>query len=168
MALAFALQRAKAGAKTLLIDADFRHPTIARLLELDDAPHGAQFSDLLAGNPGHRQLLDISHRDLETGLDVLANSRSPLELTDGLVGSAVFARLLARAKEVYDVVVVDTPPLSAAVDARLLMQPASAVALCLRAYDTPITSAGEALEELDQRGAPPILGLLNAVVTPGR
>lgn len=167
LALSYALQKAAAGNPTLLIDADFRGPQQMQLLSLPKAPYGAQFSDFLAGNPGHRDLGTICYRDSETGLDLIANSRAPLEASATLLSSASFAHLLSSAAQVYQTIVIDTPPLSEAVDARLVARRASVVALCVRARKTPISNVRHAAMSLAARGEtphmPPLIGLLNGV-----
>lgn len=105
---------ARAGGRTLLIEADMRRPRIRPLLVLDDQEEG--LSDILAGEAK----LDDLVRDTEfEGLDFLPSGPCPINPPDVLLRPDL-EKLLLRALERYEHVVVDGPPARPLADASLL------------------------------------------------
>ncbi|MBV6658792.1 MAG: hypothetical protein KI785_13600 [Devosiaceae bacterium] len=165
LALSLSLLAASSGRRTLLVDADFRKPSIFGLLGMEtDGRSGApQFSDLLTGTMPLEQIADIGVRDPKTGLNVLGNVTSPHEATDGLVGGARFAWLIDAARSAYDLIVIDSPPILPVVDARILTRYADVAVFALRFGRTTLPNVRTSLRELDQLGSPPVVGALNFV-----
>ena len=110
-AVALAEMLAASGSQVLLIDGDLRHPAASRLA----APTAtAGLIDAVEGTPW-RRLLQIDER---TGLAVLPAATT---LEDPLVSdplaSASMSAILREAREAFDYVIIDLPPLSPMVDA---------------------------------------------------
>lgn len=110
-AVALAEMLAASGSQVLLIDGDLRHPAASRLA----APSAtAGLIDAVEGTPW-RRLLQIDDR---TGLAVLPAATT---LEDPLVSdplaSAPMSEILREAREAFDYVIIDLPPLSPMVDA---------------------------------------------------
>ncbi|MHB1557202.1 MAG: polysaccharide biosynthesis tyrosine autokinase, partial [Isosphaeraceae bacterium] len=98
-----AITLAQAGRRVLLVDADFRRPTIHRLY---DVPRDPGLSDVLLGRLTAEQVIRSSP---VYNLDLLpagAEVSNPAEL----LLSPALRKLLAGAREVYDTVLVDSPP----------------------------------------------------------
>lgn len=161
MALSYAMLSAASGKRTLLIDADFRKPSIARLAGLSQSTGARQFSDMVARNQGFSQIGECALREESSGLTILANTQTPREPTDSLVASSAFAGLIAGARNAFEVVVIDSPPLLPVVDGRILLRYANAICLSVRFGSTTLADLRAAVRELDQPGAPPVLGVLN-------
>ena len=112
---------ARAGARVLLIEADLRHPTLARQLDIQA---GQGLGGVLIGSISMEEAtssvaLEVSPGEGISGrkLDVLV-AGSVLPPNPGeLLESSAMDILLARAKSAYDLVVIDTPPLTAVSDA---------------------------------------------------
>ncbi len=105
---------ARAGGRTLLIEADMRRPRIRPLLVLDDQQEG--LSDILVGDGRLEDLV----RDTEfEGLDFLPSGPCPINPPDVLLRPDL-EKLLQRALERYDHVVIDGPPARPLADASLL------------------------------------------------
>jgi len=108
------------GTKTLLIDADMRRPAIAAYYGISQVPG---LSEVLSH---HVQPLDAIHSIpiatrvngsvSEVALDVLVAGMSPPNPAE-LIESNAMSDLLSWAAEHYDLVVIDTPPLSVVSDA---------------------------------------------------
>jgi len=110
-AVAFAEMLAASGSKVLLIDGDLRHPAASRLT----APTAtAGLIDAVEGRPW-RALLQTDNR---TGLAILpaATSLEQSQISDPLT-SAAMGRLLNEARDAFDHVIIDLPPLNPMVDA---------------------------------------------------
>ena len=123
-------QFALEGRRALLINADFRRPrsTIA-------TSETARF-DLIDLLRGSCTLEEVVRTDGETGADYLgvrAGMDNPLYLLE----SAAMGDLLARARQLYDIVIVDTPPVTLVSDAVLLARAADACLFFVRWGSTP-------------------------------
>jgi succinoglycan biosynthesis transport protein ExoP len=110
-AVALAEMLAASGSQVLLIDGDLRHPAASRLA----APNATSgLIDAVEGTPW-RRLLQIDER---TGLAILPAATT---LEDPLVSdplaSASMSEILREAREAFDYVIIDLPPLSPMVDA---------------------------------------------------
>ena len=109
------------GSRVLLVEADLRRPTIARQLEI---PSGPGLSDVLIGAVAMREA--IQSIDLEAPSEDGSRGRSVDVLVSGatlppnpaeLIESHSMEALLQQARTDYDLVVIDTPPLTAVSDA---------------------------------------------------
>ncbi len=108
-----AITIASAGMKTLLIDADFRRPSLHKNFRLD-RHHGV--TDILLGTITLDQALkptDIHNLEILTCGEVPPN---PAEI----IASDAFLALLDRLRAEYDIIVLDSPPLIAVTDASIL------------------------------------------------
>ena len=140
--LAGALAR-ESEARVLLIDADLRRPSVATKLGLAASPG---LTDLLANDK-----LELSQ---------VAQAVSPFQLRavpSGNAGSAIhrllrsprFEPLLQRAKQEYDVIIVDTPPLLPVFDSAVLSRIVDQMLVVVAANQTPRKLLGEALNLVD-------------------
>lgn len=112
-AVNLAVTMADAGARVLLVDADLRRPTIAKILGL--VPD-AGLATVLSGRAA---LADVLQPVGPQRLDVLTAGEVPPNPNE-LLGSAHMGELLTAAREQYDVVVLDSPPLLPVSDAAVL------------------------------------------------
>lgn len=124
VSIALAKNLAASGARTLIIDADLRKPTIHEYLGLEGENGLVEFlkdtkeTDLLAKSFKTR---------VAPNLDVLPG-RSLLGLkTDALVSSVGFQQLIRSVLRHYDFVILDTPPLLPVVDTTYLLPLADVV-----------------------------------------
>ena len=108
-----AISFAKMNKRVLLIDTDLRRPNLHNLLKLNNE-HGV--SDVVAGIGEFDKALN---RNVISDLDVLTSGAIPPNPSE-LIASPAFGELLERAKEEYDYVIMDTPPLGVVADTLLL------------------------------------------------
>lgn len=108
-----AISFAKMGKRVLLIDTDLRRPNIHNLLKLKN---NTGVSDVVGA---FGKFEDALHRDVVSCLDVLTSGAIPPNPSE-LLGSPAFQELLVNAKESYDYVIMDTPPLGVVADTLLL------------------------------------------------
>jgi capsular exopolysaccharide synthesis family protein len=140
--LAGALARESDG-RVLLIDADLRRPSVAATLGLATSPG---LTDVLAGD----------------GLEFSAAAQvvPPLKLwavPSGTPGAGIhrllrsnrFEPLLQRARQEYDVIIVDTPPLLPVFDSAVLARIVDRLLIVVAANQTPRKLLGEALNLVD-------------------
>jgi Mrp family chromosome partitioning ATPase len=136
---------AVAGLQVLLIDCDLRRSRCAALA-------GAK-----AGRAG---LISILEGRCALDDAVIADARSPLKLLvpekvvaspQDLLGHALDL-VIREAKDHYDVVILDTPPVAAVGDAFLVTQLADAVVLTVRWRATSATTVANAISAYRDRG----------------
>ena len=149
LAVAFAY----AGHRTLLIDADLRRGALHRALKLRRQPG---LTELLVGDSSREQALQAT---TYPSLELLASGSRRRDAPE-LMGSARMADLVTGLRASYGVIVVDTPPLGAGVDAFLLATLAGSLLVVLRLGRTDRELAEAKLEVL--RNLPP--RLLGAVL----
>lgn len=120
-----ALTFAYANQRTLLIDADLRRGGLHRLLKLRRQPG---LTDLLVGDCAPEQILQPTSYP---SLDFLASGSRRRDAPE-LMGSARMADVVTNLRSSYGVIVIDTPPLGAGVDALLLGTLAGSLLMVLR------------------------------------
>lgn len=106
----FAIVTAQSGARTVLVDADLRRPSVHKAFQLH-APMG--LAGYLAGRV--ERLEDIVNKSEVPNLDVIACGPIPANPSE-LLESPRMDQLLAELRQRYDRVVVDCPPVSAVSD----------------------------------------------------
>ena len=124
---------AKMSKRVLLIDTDLRRPNLHNLLKLKNE---SGVSDVI-GQFGDFET--AVHRDVITNLDVLTSGAIPPNPSE-LLASPVFTKLLEKAKQEYDYVILDTPPLGVVTDTLLLKDHVGGYVLVVRER---ITSHGD-------------------------
>lgn len=154
-----ALAIAELGHKVLLIDADLRLPLQHQIWEL---PNATGLTHLLADNLNPSKCI---HQESDN-LDILtAGPRAPNPLL--LLDSQHIASLIDKFRTIYDYVLIDTPPITVAVDALVVSKVADGIVVVVRPDVTDSNTANaarEALVKSNQR----VLGLaVNGVTRSG-
>ena len=134
-----------AAARVLLIDADLRAPAVAEKFGLRDVP-----SPGLVGAIVDRQLSlrDVVRRRPPFALEVLPAGDRPTAPYE-LLKSPRLAELLQEARKAYDYVIVDTPPLVAVPDCRVLASVVDGFLIVVSAHRTPKRLVEEALNVVE-------------------
>ncbi len=156
IASCLAYNQAITGSKVLLIDADMRRPSIYKKAGLN---RGAGLADLLRG-PGLAGLLqdnatldDAVVQYGDTSLYIVPAGRENNYDSEGMIGSATMDELLRQATAEYDYVIIDTPPVMACADARILASSVDATVFVIRWNDTKLAVVKMAIEQLAAAGA---------------
>lgn len=137
-----ALTLADAGVRVLLIDADLRKPSVARLLGLESA---AGLSTVLIGRA---ELAEVVQPAGRSSVDVLTSGPVPPNPAELLGSPAMFA-LLAHATATYDVVILDAPPLLPVTDAAILSRMTSGALLVVGSGEVRRPQLSGALDSLE-------------------
>jgi capsular exopolysaccharide synthesis family protein len=124
----------------LLIDADLRRPSQHSIFQVSGAPG---LSDGLISVEEPKLPL---HR-LSSRLTVLPAGR-PTSDPIGAITSERMRRLIEEAREVFDWVIIDTPPVGLLTDAALLASMADGVVLVVKAESTPFDLVNRAVDAL--------------------
>jgi len=119
-----------AGESVLLIECDLRQPKFARIFGSESEPG---LSDFLRGTA---TIGDISRPDPWTALSFIPAGRSTGDLLSLFMSDAMI-KLLDTAREQFDLILLDTPPIQAMSEARVIAALADAALLCVRWRNTP-------------------------------
>jgi len=149
LAVSLAAYMASLGRRVLLVDLDFRHSTILR--ELGGTAKGGVLDLLDHDGPSAEVIQHLP----ELRLDYLPVCRRPAD-PFALFASQQMSRLLAKLRDEYDCVIVDSPPLLAITEARLLAAMVDKVLFVVKWGSTPRDVAQNALS------------LLRSINVPGR
>jgi capsular exopolysaccharide synthesis family protein len=155
IALALASFQATVGRKVLLIDADTRK---AALPSRYGRPDMRGLTDVLQGADVSKVIL----RDGASGLEILPAGQ-PNEAALSLLASPAFDALLADLSEKYDLIVLDSPPISAVADACLLSRKVEATVFVVRWAETRREVVEHCVKLLRRAGGTLLGGLLSMV-----
>ena len=150
LALSLARSAALSGERVLLIDCDLRRPSLGHRLRADTGPG---LADLLRGKAA---LLDILHDDTlgaPGGWMHFVPAGQPRGDTFGLFMGTEMALLLTEARKAYTLIILDSPPVQAITEARVLSAIADATIFCVRWRATPRDVVSYALELLEDAHA---------------
>lgn len=136
VALALARIASLAGKKVIIVDADLRRPSLAVIAR--PAP-GADLAAILLSGVDWRQAVV---RAEAAGFDLLPTATANAKVADALALPA-FARMIASLRAEYDLVLVDTPPVLAISDARIIAAHADMTLMVLR----PDATGAEAIQK---------------------
>jgi capsular exopolysaccharide synthesis family protein len=154
---------ARLGTRVLLLEADLRDPTLAEQLDVTPGPG---LADVLIGATPMREAIQSVHLEAPPGegaegrvLDVLVAGAvlppNPGELIEG----RAMGRVLEQAKLAYDLVVIDTPPLSAVSDAFPLLTKVDGVVI-VGWIGRSRRDASERLHHVLASAGAPLLGVI--------
>ena len=149
-AINLASSLALAGNQVILVEADFRRPTVGEALGLQ-APIG--IGDVLLGNEEIESAL-VPAPPFDYNLSVLLVDRANDWLAEVLSLPAAEA-LLDEAKRLADYVVLDSPPLTKVIDAMPLARQADDVVLVVRLGSSRLAQLARLGDLLDQNGIRP-------------
>jgi len=144
------------GKKVIVVDTDLHRPNVAATFGC--APSSG-LNDLVSGGRG---VLEIVHFDERSGADFITANPAK-EHPQEILQSGAFKALIQTLRERYDFVIVDSPPVSVAVDAALVAAYADAVLLTVRWGVTSDTAVLSAVEELNVFSTPVTGIVLNGV-----
>ncbi len=148
--LAFALGQMK---RVLLVDGDIRRPTLAEAIGGMDGGKG--LVDFLADAAPLKECIHPTESKNVFVLPAGKRFNSPLEL----LSSNRFSETIAKVREMFDVVLIDCPPLKPVSDALVISRYANAVLFMVKADTTPHQLASAAIKRLHSVDAP-LLGVV--------
>jgi capsular exopolysaccharide synthesis family protein len=156
MSANLAIAMAEAGQRVLLLDSDLREPMQHRIFAI---PNEAGISSVVNGRSSlERAIVSSGIR----GLDLLPSGPVPFNPSE-TINNQTFADLLNDLARRYDHVVVDSPPVMAVTDARILAAMCDLTLLVVRAEFSSKRAAGDAKNGLLGFGA----NLVGVVVNDG-
>jgi capsular exopolysaccharide synthesis family protein len=134
--------------KVLLIEADMRHPTIAKNMNLN--PHRPGLSNLLAKT---HQINECIIRDKNVKLDILTSGISPANPL-AFLSMKRFNMLIKVFGNFYDRIIIETPPVNAVSDAVIISKLVESVLYVVHGNKTKRDQISKGLRMLKQVNAP--------------
>ncbi len=159
--LNLAISFAEAGHKVLLMDADLRRPSLARLL-IEVATPG--LSNVLAGLCNEEEAVRKSEYE---NLDILLSGEIPPNPSE-LLGSEKMAQLLDSLSRKYDYILIDTPPVGIVADACVIGSMTHGVLFLVRQNVTERDSVEQGIKQLELAGTKLLGFVLNGVDREGK
>ena len=148
-----ALAFARAGYKTLLIDADIRNSVMSGVFKSREKITG--LTDYLAGTQ------DLSNGLCETNVENLFMIQSGAVSPNptALLQSTNFELMIETLRKYFDYIIVDTAPIGVVIDAAIIVQKCDASILVTEAGGTKRRDVQKAKVQLEQTGIP-FLGIV--------
>lgn len=156
LSIALAQMAARYGQKVCVIDSDLRRPVIHRLTGVPAKP------GLIDWLVDRCSFEDIIQRQVAGGIDVIPAGELP-SIPPNLLASERFKQLLRGLVERYDLVILDSAPVLAVADTRVLSALADKTVFAVRWASTSHRVAATALHQLQQSGAYVAGAVLTAV-----
>lgn len=160
LSLALARSYALSGQSVLLIDCDLRKPSLHR--HLNTATEIGLLEALSGGDGGIEKIAHSITQDAQSPLSVILGTRHSSTPTDQLLDSPAFSRLLTAARNTFDVIVLDTPPVGPVVDGLYMARQADAIIFVVKWASTAQREARRnlaALMEAKREDSPIIAAL---------
>ena len=129
------------GVRALIIDSDLRMPSLADYLGIET---DAGLSDVLAGTA---TLAESIIRLEPSGLHILPGGEARQDVAE-LISGSKFKEILREAREMFDYIIVDAPPLGIFTDATVLINQADAAILVVRTNQTRYSTLERILDPL--------------------
>lgn len=144
-ALNLAVTFAEANQRVLLIDADLRRPSLARLM-IEQASPG--LSNVLAGLCTEEEAI---RKNVYPNLDVLFSGEIPPNPSE-LLSTQRFNQMVEKLSAHYDYILVDTPPVGIVSDACLVASALDGVLFLVRQNKTEKDTLAKSLKQLQNAG----------------
>jgi capsular exopolysaccharide synthesis family protein len=133
------------GKKVLLVEGDIRRLVFAQYLNVKDA------KGLMSVLSGDISLEEAVIHDPILGADILTSEPSNVNAAD-IVSSQRFADFIQAARDTYDMVIIDTPPVLVVPDARVIAQHVDVVLFAVLWDSTSKTQVRDALHMFETVG----------------
>ena len=146
------------GLKVLLIDADIRASILQKRygIKIDESGYKG-LTEYLAGRAKVEEI--IAQTDIPNADMILAGKT--VNISFPLINSGHLEELLDAVVNQYDIIVVDTPPIGAIIDAALIASHCDGVLLVLRSNFTTQQELKDAISQIERSGKPILGTVLN-------
>ncbi|GLI51882.1 capsular polysaccharide biosynthesis protein [Tepidanaerobacter syntrophicus] len=155
-----AMSIAATGSRVLLVDADLRKPKIHKIFLLENYKG---LSSILAGD------ISADFAPQEAGVEnlhIVTSGPVPPNPAE-LLGSSKMKQFLNKVSSMYDIVLLDSPPVNSVADTSILSTSVDGVILVVEAGSTPREAAVLAKQQLDKVKAHVLGVVLNKVKQTG-
>lgn len=153
---------ANGGKKTLLIDADLRKSVMKSKFKRSKARLG--LTNYLAGRA---ELQDVICATNFENFHLIFAGPVPPNPSE-LLGSQRFEKLIEKAREYYDIVIIDTPPLGSVIDTAVVSKKCDGAVMVIASGDISYRFARKVKEQLSVTGCKILGCILNKVNMSGK
>lgn len=143
------------GARVILIDADLRKSAMFRQISVEKECMG--LSDYLSGQCGVNDI--ICDTDMEN-FKIILSGITPPNPTE-LLRTEAFHRMLQKLREMYDYVLVDTPPIGLVIDAAVIAESCDGILWVVSSGQISRRLALETKTQIEKTGCPVLGAVLN-------
>jgi capsular exopolysaccharide synthesis family protein len=154
-ALSLARSTAFSGQKVIVIDADFRRPTIEKKLNIQSNAKG--LTDYILAHDG--KYTDFIFKDDRTNMYIMTKGKADYVNPVDILSSHKMEAFLLELKQNFDLIIIDTPPVMAVTDARVLASLVDKTLFVVNWDKTPRQVVKTGLEEL-LKANPSIAGIV--------
>ncbi len=158
LAVCLARMRGLSGRRTVIVETDLRRPSVHRMLGV---PRRPGLVELIAGEA---QLSEVLHRDERSGAYVIPAGRLTADPAEVLASPQMRQVITALASE-FELVILDSPPVVAVSDPRVLAPQVDATILVVRWTQTTRDVVALAAKQIDEAGGHLIGVVLSMVDT---
>ena len=158
-----AVELGKAGKKVLLIDADIRKSVYKSRYSIKEETQG--LSQYLSGQVEQIDQI-VCKTNYENLYMILAGPYAPNPTE--MLGDEQFGQLLKAARQVFEYVIVDTPPLGTVVDAAVIGQYCDGALMVIESDSTSYRACQKVKGQLERSGCKILGAVLNKVSSTGR
>ncbi|MBE6784066.1 MAG: CpsD/CapB family tyrosine-protein kinase [Ruminococcaceae bacterium] len=151
-----AIEMAKAGNKTLIVECDLRRPTQGNLFKVRPKKGLTKY---LSGDCTLEEAAAVTNTENLYFLDVDSKVVNPVEM----LGSERFKKAMEEMREKFDIVIFDTLPLTSFIEGALVAANADATIMVIRAGYTPQRAIMGSLDQLEKANANIIGTVLNGI-----
>lgn len=159
MAANLAVTMGREGVRVLLIDCDLRRPSLHDVFEIPSKPG---LSDLLVGEADLSQVLTRTAAQISL-IPAGVKPPNPAEL----LRSSAFGAVIARARDEFDQILLDTPPVLAVTDPLVIAPVVDGFLVVVRVDHTDRFALARSADELGRSNVPVVGLVLNMVPTSG-
>lgn len=159
-AINLALILAEGGERVCVIDGDLRRPMVTTYLKLERT---VGLTTVLVSRV---ELDEALQTTVHAGLEVLAAGRTPPNPAE-LLKSHAMTNVLTQLREMFDIILIDAPPLLPVTDAALLADQADGAILVVRHGRTTVDDVRGAADRLAGVGAEPVGAIFNMTPSKG-
>lgn len=157
ISLNLALSLVEANKKVILIDADLRNSTLLGKIRYSGEKYGLAY--FLSGMSSFEDT--ICSTDYEN-LDMILTGRFPPNPAELLSGKT-FRNMLERLRQVYDYVIIDTPPIGSVIDGAIIAESCDGLIMVVEANAISYRFVQRVKEQLTKTSCPILGVILNKV-----
>lgn len=144
--LSFALARSFAamGKRTLFIDCDMRKSRVRSYYDIKSEEQITGLSEFLTG-----QASELIYATNIENLHVVLSGKYPPDPA-GMLSSKYFSKVMEKLRETYSYIIIDTPPVSAAMDAQVVGRLSDGVVFVVKHNYVKQTLAKHCIDQLER------------------
>ena len=162
VAMALARAFAEAGKKTILVDADMRKSVLVGRYRTGSVRLGLTHCLV-----GRERLSSVICETDTPNLYVIFSGPVPPNPSE-LLGGRIFGKVLENMKQVFDYIIVDTPPLGSVIDAAVVAKQCDGTVMVIESNSISYRFAQRVKDQLDKAGAKMLGVVLNKVDINGK